>query len=182
MAAGRYRYVIVGAGAAGCVLADRLSADPACRVALLEAGGPDRKREIRIPLAASRLFQTAYDWNYRTSKQPQLSDNLQPQPRRTHPNRSQCRPDLDGLHALGEVAGTACRPRRVGVPGACSPRLNVTFGVNPASHADPRTTMRYDRAGTSLAGTPHMSSPPTRRSRAVTNRPPPGRPMADAVR
>ena len=74
MAAGRYRYVIVGAGAAGCVLADRLSADPACQVALLEAGRPDRKREIRIPLAASRLFQTAYDWNYRTTKQPQLSD------------------------------------------------------------------------------------------------------------
>jgi choline dehydrogenase len=74
MAAGSYRYVIVGAGAAGCVLAGRLSVDPACRVALLEAGGPDRKREIRIPLAASRLFQTAYDWNYRTSKQPQMSD------------------------------------------------------------------------------------------------------------
>jgi choline dehydrogenase len=61
MAAGSYRYVIVGAGAAGCVLAGRLSVDPACRVALVEAGGPDRKREIRIPLAASRLFQTAYD-------------------------------------------------------------------------------------------------------------------------
>jgi choline dehydrogenase len=74
MAAGSYRYVIVGAGSAGCVLANRLSADPACRVALLEAGGPDRKREFRIPLAAVTLFQSAYDWNYRTSKQPQMSD------------------------------------------------------------------------------------------------------------
>ena len=74
MAAGSYRYVIVGAGSAGCVLANRLSADPACRVALLEAGGPDRKREFRIPLAAIKLFQSAYDWNYHTSKQPQLSD------------------------------------------------------------------------------------------------------------
>jgi choline dehydrogenase len=74
MAVGGYRYVIVGAGAAGCVLAGRLSADSACRVALVEAGGPDRKREIRIPVAASRLFQTAYDWNYRTSKQPQMAD------------------------------------------------------------------------------------------------------------
>ncbi|KRE31466.1 GMC family oxidoreductase [Agromyces sp. Soil535] len=74
MAAGTYHYVIVGAGSAGCVLANRLSADPACQVALLEAGGPDRKREIRIPAAFTRLFLTEYDWNYRTTKQPQLSD------------------------------------------------------------------------------------------------------------
>ena len=74
MAAGSYGYVIVGAGSAGCVLANRLSADPACRVALLEAGGPDRAREIRIPVALTKLFQSAYDWNYRTIRQPQLSE------------------------------------------------------------------------------------------------------------
>ena len=74
MSAGSYDYVIVGAGSAGCVLAGRLSTDPACRVALLEAGGSDRKREIRIPAGFTKLFQTSYDWNYRTSKQPQLSD------------------------------------------------------------------------------------------------------------
>jgi choline dehydrogenase len=74
MAAGDYHYVIVGAGSAGCVLAGRLSADPACRVVLLEAGGSDRTREIRIPVAFTKLLRTGYDWNYRTSKQPQLSD------------------------------------------------------------------------------------------------------------
>ena len=74
MAAGSYGYVIVGAGSAGCVLANRLSADPACRVALLEAGGPDRAREIRIPAAFTKLLLTEYDWNYRTTRQPQLSD------------------------------------------------------------------------------------------------------------
>jgi GMC oxidoreductase len=107
MAAGRYRYVIVGAGAAGCVLADRLSADPACRVALLEAGGPDRKREIRIPLAASRLFQTAYDWNYRTSKQPQLSDRELYWPRRPPVPTSQ-------LVCCHRMAQCGLRPRRRG--------------------------------------------------------------------
>ena len=74
MAARSYDYVIVGAGSAGCVLANRLSADPACRVALLEAGGPDRAREIRIPLGFIKLLQSAYDWGYRTTRQPQLAD------------------------------------------------------------------------------------------------------------
>ena len=74
MAAGSHSYVIVGAGSAGCVLANRLSADPACRVALLEASGPDRAREIHIPAGFIKLLMTEYDWNYRTIKQPQLSD------------------------------------------------------------------------------------------------------------
>ena len=73
MAGGSYHYVIVGAGPAGCVLANRLSADPGCRVALLEAGGPDRAREIRIPVAFTNLLQTGYDWNYHTTGQPQLA-------------------------------------------------------------------------------------------------------------
>ncbi|GAA4246397.1 GMC family oxidoreductase [Dactylosporangium darangshiense] len=65
-------YVVVGAGPAGCVLANRLSASPGNRVVLLEAGGPDKAREIRIPAAFSKLFATAYDWNYRTAPQPGL--------------------------------------------------------------------------------------------------------------
>ena len=74
MAAGSHDYVIVGAGSAGCVLANRLSADPGCRVALLEAGGPDRAREIRVPVGFTKLLHSDYDWNYRTTRQPQLSD------------------------------------------------------------------------------------------------------------
>ena len=73
MTGGSYHYVIVGAGPAGCVLANRLSADPGYRVALLEAGGPDRAREIRIPVAFTKLLQTDYDWNYYTTAQPQLA-------------------------------------------------------------------------------------------------------------
>ncbi|HET6215199.1 MAG TPA: GMC family oxidoreductase N-terminal domain-containing protein [Micromonosporaceae bacterium] len=74
MSGGNFDYVIVGAGAAGCVLANRLSADPACRVALLEAGGPDKAREIAVPAAFSKLFMGPYDWNFRTSKQEHLAD------------------------------------------------------------------------------------------------------------
>jgi choline dehydrogenase len=64
-----YDYIIVGAGSAGCVLAARLSADPGVSVLLLEAGPPDDADEIRAPAAVNRLFQTAYDWNYRTVPQ-----------------------------------------------------------------------------------------------------------------
>ncbi|MEZ5660300.1 MAG: GMC family oxidoreductase N-terminal domain-containing protein [Burkholderiaceae bacterium] len=57
--------VIVGAGAAGCVLADRLSADARLRVLLLEAGGPDRSPWIKIPAGFARtLFDPALGWGY----------------------------------------------------------------------------------------------------------------------
>jgi choline dehydrogenase len=66
-------YVVVGAGSAGCVLAARLSENPAADVLLLEAGGPDAAREIRIPAAFSKLFRSDVDWNYDTSPEPELA-------------------------------------------------------------------------------------------------------------
>ncbi|MEU4545011.1 GMC family oxidoreductase [Nonomuraea dietziae] len=68
-----YDFVIVGAGSAGCVLANRLSSDPSVTVALVEAGGQDDKLEIRMPVAFSKLFRTDYDWNYSTAKQQELA-------------------------------------------------------------------------------------------------------------
>ena len=65
-------YVIVGAGSAGCVLAARLSEDPSVSVLLLEAGGRDRKREIRIPAAFSKLYRSEVDWDYATTPQEGL--------------------------------------------------------------------------------------------------------------
>jgi choline dehydrogenase len=62
-------YIIVGGGSAGCVLANRLSEDPHTSVLLIEAGGVDTKREIRIPLAWLKLFKSEVDWDYTTTPQ-----------------------------------------------------------------------------------------------------------------
>lgn len=69
-----YDYVIVGAGSAGCVLANRLTQDSNTKVLLLEAGKADDKQEIHIPTGFSTLFQSEYDWSYYTEKQPHLNN------------------------------------------------------------------------------------------------------------
>ncbi len=66
-------YIIVGAGSAGCVLAARLSERPAVKVLVLEAGGADRRANVRIPAAFSKLFKTAADWAYYTENEPRLN-------------------------------------------------------------------------------------------------------------
>ncbi len=66
-------YVIVGAGSAGCVLAARLSEDPATRVLLLEAGGADRSPWIHIPLGYGKtIADPRVNWCYETEPEPEL--------------------------------------------------------------------------------------------------------------
>jgi choline dehydrogenase len=69
-----YDYVIVGAGSAGCVLANRLSEDPDVQVLLLEAGPPDTADFIHIPAAFSALYRSQNDWDLGTGYEPGLED------------------------------------------------------------------------------------------------------------
>ena len=66
-------YVIVGAGSAGCVVANRLSKDPKVRVTLLEAGPPDRNPWIHIPVGYLHCIgNPRTDWMYKTAPDPGL--------------------------------------------------------------------------------------------------------------
>jgi len=70
-----YDYIIVGAGSAGCVLANRLTEDDGATVLLLEAGGHDRHPYIQIPLGLGKLQQhKMFDWGYESEPEPHLNN------------------------------------------------------------------------------------------------------------
>ncbi|MER9971855.1 GMC family oxidoreductase N-terminal domain-containing protein [Mesorhizobium sp. M0060] len=76
-----FDYIIVGAGSAGCVLANRLTEDADCRVLLIEAGGEADTRLSNIPGAASWMQNSKSDWAFSTTHQPELFDRRIAYPR-----------------------------------------------------------------------------------------------------
>jgi choline dehydrogenase len=79
----RFDYVIVGAGSAGCVLANRLSEDPNVSVAILEAGGKNTSVLVRMPAGAGNLIaeKSIHNWGFETVPQANLDNRVLYQPR-----------------------------------------------------------------------------------------------------
>ncbi len=66
-------FIIIGAGSAGCVLANRLSADSRCKVLVLEAGGTDQRPSVRVPIGYALTYRDpAVNWMYQTQPEPAL--------------------------------------------------------------------------------------------------------------
>ena len=109
----QYDYIIVGAGSAGCVLANRLSASGKHRVLLLEAGGRDTNPWIHIPLGFGRtMFDKEVNWMFETDAEPGMQGRNIKVPRGRVLGGSSSingliyirgqREDFDHWHACGE--------------------------------------------------------------------------------
>jgi choline dehydrogenase len=97
-----FDYIIVGAGSAGCVLAERLSKNPENRVLLLEAGGRDSSIFIQMPSALSIPMNTRkYNWAYNTEPEPYMDD------RRMHCPRGKVLGGSSSINGMVYVRGNA---------------------------------------------------------------------------
>ena len=74
-----FDYIVIGSGSAGSVLANRLSANPAHRVCLIEAGGSDESLRVRVPAGILSLYgNPKYDYGYMGVPQPELNNRRIP--------------------------------------------------------------------------------------------------------
>jgi choline dehydrogenase len=116
-----FDYVIVGAGSAGCVLAGRLSEDPDVQVLLLEAGPPDTKENVHVPLGYLQLAGTDVDWDYHSAPERECYGRRIPLP------RGKVLGGSSSVNAMVYIRGNRRDYDDWGVPGWSSPELLPYF-------------------------------------------------------
>jgi choline dehydrogenase len=116
-----YDYVIVGAGSAGCVLANRLSEDPDVQVLLLEAGPPDVSQNIHVPLGYLKLGGTEVDWDYHSAPERECNG------RRITLPRGKVLGGSSSINAMVYIRGNRLDYDEWGVPGWSSADLIPYF-------------------------------------------------------
>lgn len=149
MATQKYDYIIIGAGSAGCVLANRLSEDPDTSVLVLEFGGSDRSVVIQMPSAFSIPMNTKkYNWRYETEPEPYLNG------RRIHCPRGK----VLGAHRRSMAWSTSVATPMTLTSGSRSAHRAGATAIACRTSNGPRA-MRT--VATTIVGKPGRCTPPT---------------------